>query len=261
MSEFSMTIPSGTTRTFPTAGKYCDKDISITATGGNYDKGVTDGIEAGKQAAYDAFWDSLQQNGNRVSYQSAFGSGWNDENFKPKYDLKPNNANTMFEYSEIVDLKGALERAGVTLDFSGVTNNRLVQMFQGSLIQNVGIVDVTGCAGLASPLGYLFMGGSRLVNIEKWVMTDDGTQKFNETNTFQGCTRLEEIRLEGLLGCSLSFKDCAVLSNASVQSIIDHLKDLTGATAQTLTLHATVGTNLSEEQKAAITAKNWTLVY
>lgn len=51
------------------------------------------------------------------------------------------------------------------------------------------------------------------------------------------------------------------LSADTIQSIIDGLADLTGGTAQTLTLHATVGAKLTETQKATITAKNWKLVY
>lgn len=52
----------------------------------------------------------------------------------------------------------------------------------------------------------------------------------------------------------------AYLSDASIQSIIDGLADLTGDTAKTLTLNG-VGASLTDEQKAAISAKNWTLVY
>lgn len=51
------------------------------------------------------------------------------------------------------------------------------------------------------------------------------------------------------------------LSDETIQSILDGLADLTGGTAQTLTLHATVGAKLTEAQKAAVTSKNWTLVY
>lgn len=53
----------------------------------------------------------------------------------------------------------------------------------------------------------------------------------------------------------------AALTNEGIQAVIDGLADLTGGTAQTLTLHATVGGKLTDEQKASITAKNWTLVY
>lgn len=51
------------------------------------------------------------------------------------------------------------------------------------------------------------------------------------------------------------------LSDASIQSIIDGLADLTGGTAQTLSLHADVGAKLTDAQKAAASAKNWTLAY
>lgn len=46
--------------------------------------------EAGKQAEYDRFWDSFQQNGTRESYYYAFsGPGWTEETLKPKYKVKP----------------------------------------------------------------------------------------------------------------------------------------------------------------------------
>lgn len=50
------------------------------------------------------------------------------------------------------------------------------------------------------------------------------------------------------------------LSDVSIQSIIDGLADLTGGTAKTLTLNG-VGATLTDEQKATVSAKNWTLAY
>ncbi|MBE6983107.1 MAG: hypothetical protein E7435_02320 [Ruminococcaceae bacterium] len=44
-----------------TQGKYCDKNIVITADG------------------MDAFWDAYQQNGERTDYNAGFaGQGWDD---------------------------------------------------------------------------------------------------------------------------------------------------------------------------------------
>ena len=222
-----------------------------------YSKGMEHGTEVGEQAEYNRFWDSLQENGNRTAYNGAFGSIWNDENFKPKYDIKPQNANHIFKYSGIVDLKGDLEKAGVTLDFSGVTFGRFVQMLEASKVENVGVIDTRSGAGFT--INYMFYNADKLKYIEKWILTDDGTQKFGETNTFGVCPSLEEIRLEGLLGCSLSFSSCRFLSNDSVQSIIDHLKDLTGATAQTITFHSDVKANITDEQTQEIWNKNWTI--
>ena len=86
------------------------------------------------------------------------------------------------------------------------------------------------------------------------------TNTFN--STFTQCINLREIRfaVNSIKG-SISFVNSSHLSTDTIQSIIDGLADLTDGTAQTLTLHATVGSKLTDEQKATITAKNWELVY
>ncbi len=84
----------------------------------------------------------------------------------------------------------------------------------------------------------------------------------NINNMFNYNNALKEVRfIANSIPLSISFGYCLLLSDTSIQSIIDGLADLTGGTAQTLTLHATVGAKLTDEQKATITAKNWTLVY
>lgn len=81
-------------------------------------------------------------------------------------------------------------------------------------------------------------------------------------NLFASCAEVQEVRfVENSIKHNINFSSCPKLSDESIQSIIDGLADLTGGTAQTLTLHATVGGKLTDEQKATITAKNWTLVY
>ena len=84
----------------------------------------------------------------------------------------------------------------------------------------------------------------------------------NYMNGFFNCGALVEVRIvPNTIKLSISFANCSNLSSDTIQSIIDGLTDLTGGTAQTLTLHATVGSKLTDEQKATITAKNWELVY
>ena len=81
-------------------------------------------------------------------------------------------------------------------------------------------------------------------------------------NMFGNCISLVYVRFVPLtIPKNISFSKSGSLSDETTQSIIDGLADLTGGTAQTLTLHATVGAKLTDEQKATITAKNWTLVY
>ena len=79
---------------------------------------------------------------------------------------------------------------------------------------------------------------------------------------FNQCVALTNIRVvANSIKFNISFSHSSKLSTDTIQSIIDGLADLTDGTAQTLTLHATVGGKLTDEQKATITAKNWTLVY
>ena len=87
------------------------------------------------------------------------------------------------------------------------------------------------------------------------------TCTFNGYEFYQ-CTALEEIRIKaGTINKSIAFAQSNKLSDASIQSIIDGLADLTGATTQTVTFHADVGNKLTQAQKDTITAKNWTLAY
>jgi hypothetical protein len=209
-----------------------------TAGGGGDDR-YDEGYAAGQQAEYDRLWDSLQLNGNRTDYTGAFGIVWNNDSFKPKYDIRPVNANTMFESSSITDLKAAMENAGVVLDFSQVSYARFTQFLQNSAITRIGVVDTTGTK--AHKINYLFMGATNLREVEKWVITEDGTQQFDASTTFQQCTNLEEIRIEGKLGCSLSLKPCTKLSKASIQSVMNNLYD--DGTGKTLTLSKTAVDN------------------
>lgn len=90
----------------------------------------------------------------------------------------------------------------------------------------------------------------------------DTSYQYCLNNMFNYCNGLKEIRFaEKTIPYQIEFGGCSKLSDESIQSIVDGLKDLTGGTAQTLRLHATVGNKLTNEQKATITAKNWTLVY
>lgn len=72
------------------------------------------------------------------------------------------------------------------------------------------------------------------------------------------CPKLREVRVvPGSLKVSTTIPSSTVLSAESKQSIVDGLADLTGQTTQTLTMKNIV---LTDDQKATITSKNWTLV-
>lgn len=78
-------------------------------------------------------------------------------------------------------------------------------------------------------------------------------------NPFNACNKLEDVRLKKET-LPLSIKVLSeLLSDASIQSIIDGLADLTDLETQTLTFHEGVKAKLTEEQITTITGKNWTL--
>jgi hypothetical protein len=164
----------------------------------------------------------------------------------------------MFLKSNIRDLETALKNSGVVLDTSNCTN--AFRMFNdiGSVndcFETVPELDLRKATNIGDLFGY-----AEFKIVRKIILNDSGTQ--DTSTVFHGGMQcLEEIRFEGVIGRNLRLQWSSKLSDASVQSVIDHLKDLTGATAQTLTFHTTVGAKLTEDQKAAITAKNWTLVY
>lgn len=79
---------------------------------------------------------------------------------------------------------------------------------------------------------------------------------------FASCITLVNFRVvTNSIKISFNVASSPNLSAETIQSIIDGLADLSSGAAQTLTFHATVGGKLTDEQKATITAKNWTLVY
>lgn len=270
MAKIEITLDAGRSTTLLTKGKLCDKNIVVTA-GDNYDagftagyengeedgytdgfndgtnygykmgkddgysdgkiegieQGLTQGIADGKQQAYDEFWDAFQDNGTKTNYVNAFsGSGWKDTNYNPKYPINAtNHAGGIFTYcSQITSTK-------VPIIIDNIAANTMV-----------------------------FFSCSSLKTIPSLKVTD---QVKSYSDWFYNCKALEEINFteDSVIKVNISFPASPLLTTASVNSIIHALKDLTGATAQTLTFHATVGGKLTEEQKAAITAKNWILVY
>lgn len=113
-------------------------------------------------------------------------------------------------------------------------------------------IDISQASGNAKTT---FANAQKLETIHKLIVSET-TPTLNFTN----CNKLANINVEGVIGASWNLAS-SPLENASVQNIIDCLKDLTDAATQTLTLKSDVGENLTDAQKAAITAKNWTLTY
>ena len=198
-----------------------------------YETGLTIGRQEGLQEGREEFWDLYQKNGKRTAYSYAFGGqGWTDTTFTPKYSMKPSSANSIFYSSEITDLKGILESRGLTLDFSSCTG--MTYLFNTSKITRVGVINTKSCSGL----DYLLTNSSQLVSVDKVILKSDGSQTFQNLS-FQNCTKLTEIRFEGVIGRkNFNMESSKNLSRASIESIIGCLSDTTSGISITLSLVA-----------------------
>ena len=211
--------------------------------------------EAGKKAAYDEFWDKVQQNGERKEYNYAFaGVGWTNETFKPKYDIKPTAFVRGMAYSGIRgSLTDILNAQGIVLDTSGL--NYCEYVFDSSVY----ITEIPHIVGNYSFAG-LFLHCNALVTASISVQ-----EKTTLLNTFNNCRSLVNLTIDGTIGyngTNLSWS--TALSKASITGIINALSDNTSG--YTITLSQTAVNNAfgepsnSDEWQALITAKsNWTI--
>lgn len=215
--------------------KIADNEQRVYDAGLNKGKALG-GYDEGAKAERQAFWNVFQNKGDQRDYFWAFGNNKFDNNtYNPIYPLNclvngEQSSNCMYrENKKLTDTK---------VEIIASTKN----------------------------VTYCFLNASALETIRKLTVYE--TTVF--TQTFDGCESLKHINFSGTIGKSISFKSSPYLTTGkegeildgepsnSVQSIIDHLADLTGKTKQTLTLNTQV--KVSEEQIAKINSLNWSLV-
>lgn len=218
-----------------------------------YSNGWDSGYGEGQQSEYDRFWDNFQDYGNRTNYEDAFNAAhgiWNDDTFRPKYDLIFGDGYygySAFKRLSVTNLAETLENLGVQLDTSRCGN--LAYLFQSSTTQRIPTIDCTNAHGNASAgLEYSFFDCGSLHTIDKLIVTE----QLKYVQTFNYCPSLVNIVFDGVIGNDISFRDSTNLSKASITSIVNHLS--TTASGKYLTLSKTAVTNAF----GSTTASAWT---
>lgn len=242
--SFNIEVEGGKTVRLPTAGKYCDRDILVTAKGGAGDY-------------YDTFWDAYQNNGNPVLGEYMFaGNRWTDDIFKPKYDIVVTNGMHLFSGTALTDIIALLKNAGVVFDFSKSTSTSY-------LIQNSNSVTTCPTVDCTSrrSMNYFIIGCGGLRVVEKVILKSDGSQTFTDNYSFNNLPALEEIRFEGVIGQNgFNMQWSTKLSRESIGSIVNALSDTTSGLAVTLSKTAKEAAFTAEEWAALIATKpNWTI--
>lgn len=198
----------------------------LTAIAENQPKIKAQGFEEGKQAEYDAFWDSYQNKGaNKQSVYGSmfFGEAWNDATFKPKYDIKLNNT----------------QSAGKTFYRNAVTNIYQVLTNKGlKIIIGEGCKDAQSMFELCDTREIPPIETSHVTNFNYYAASDgrnvlhtihelDMSSATTAIRPFNKQGALTNITFKGVIPISLDIQH-SPLSPASFKSIIKHLKDYHG---------------------------------
>lgn len=231
IEEKGVTVGDGTIDT------YAEK-ISEISGGGSY---------------YDEFWDNFQENGNRMDYSYAFcGNNFDEELFKPKYDIKPTNAYCMFQKNKnIKNLKALLEEQGLVLDTSECTNFN--SFINESEITHLGVIDARN----ATDINYIFR-LSKIEYIEKFILSEK--TKGLQQNCFSNCYYLKHIIFEGTIAFKLGVANSKNIDHESLMSLINALKDYSedaSGTVWKVELGPTNIAKLTEDEINIANEKGW----
>ncbi len=223
--------------------------------GGDTTQAYNQGVEAGKQAEYDRFWDSYQDKGERKDYGYAFSrSGWNNETFKPKHPIiVKGDGSYMFDRCGLTDFDFVENE--IALDTSGATS--LTYMFRDCKgIKRIGKISTLGYK-LGGDLNRLFYQCTDLETIEEFEVREDIVYE----STFASTLKLKNLTIRGTIGENgFSVANSTELTHDSLMSIINALKDFTGTDeTRTVTLGSTNLNKLTGTEKAIAEAKGWTL--
>lgn len=197
-----------------------------TGTDNTYDtsemaSGVGEVFEAGKKAEYDAFWDRIQQNGNRDFYEYGFYY-WDSEYIRPKHKVVTSNRSRnlcVFAYNRALKKieKEYFDLSNYIPSNDSVNGNYYLFYSCEALeeIEDIGIQ--------AGGYYYAFNSCPKLKRIEVMRCREDGIY----TVPFTACYDLTDITIEGVIGTNFPIP-FSPLSPASLKSIIKHLKNYSG---------------------------------
>lgn len=208
--------------------------------------------EAGKEKEYNDFWDEYLSEKSMQFAHAFAGEGWTDKNFRPNKDIIPRKgANYMFSQSLITNLEALIERQGIVFDLSNA--QRVDYMFSNckSLTQ---LPVLNFSKATANSFQQTFYYCTNLHTIRKLILPVENANRTNlYLNTFNNCSSLANIEVEGNIVQTISFAD-SPLTVESMKSIISCLKDFTGTSnkfSYTVTFKSTAFDALEAEGATA----------
>lgn len=219
-----------------------------------FPEGFVSAISNISDDALGTFWDIFQNNGNRRNYQFGFsGTGWTDENFRPKYDiiLIGYNAGMFRTCTNITDLYTTTVERGIQFDTSQATalNEGFASCTNLMRIPPINVSNATNISGMC-------ISCRNLITIDKLTVTEN--VKWT-TTVFQDCEKLENLIIEGIIGQDgFDVHWSTNLSKTSIESI---MTAITTTKAITVTFSKTAVDKAFETSEGAndgSTSTEWT---
>lgn len=187
-----------------------------------YGAGFTAGQAQGGGGTDDAFWDAIQDNGNRLAYPYIF-LNWTDEFYNPKYPIVCNGS------SSYKGVNGTYAAWGAFAN-SSITDTKVPITLTKTRADNV----FDSCINL------------RIIRS----LTVNNLERFS--NTFRKCGALEELNLYGTVDINgFDLQHSIKLNKESIESVIGCLSTTTSGLTVTLSKTAV------ESAFGSITATEW----
>jgi hypothetical protein len=210
-----------------------------------YTEGKAEGIEQGYENGF--------SDGNLLYYAGCFDATFDNVTFPENYNMvlrvKKFSATAYRTFALAKNLKSVKI---ITDDKESPIS--LNQVFREC--PNLEIVDLTECSRKICKADYAFFQSNKIIS----VLGALDLSKITDTANYAFFFNVRDLEFVPNTIYKSIRVSSANLTEASKESIINGLADLTGGTAQTITLNG-VGAKLTAEQKARIAAKNWTLAY
>lgn len=214
--------------------------------------GVTQVYDAGKQAQYDDFWDSVQNCGNRTAYAYGFRN-WGNEYIRPKYKITPASVQT-YLFAGCTNLKTIepeyFDFSNLMPTFTSYNGDVYAMYANCKSLEVARDLNIPACT-----YGYTYQNCESLHTIE--IMRSDARSTYD--GTFINCTSLKNVMFEGVIGSSINMLSCP-LTTESLKSVISCLKDYSGTDSEykyTIIFKASAFNALETEGAASPNNNTW----
>lgn len=224
-----------------------EAEVKLDGYQQGYDEGYTDG----------SFWWQRVRDFNRLFYMAEF-----PENTELILDISNDwRLLATNESNRYYDLQYAFGSCKGLKSIKIVASEKLPMVIQYAFSGTNGaeIVDLSNCP-LIRDMRFAFQYNYNLKEIVGELDCSYLISSGINSNSFTSTFNLETIRFKvNTISFSIGFANSSRLNDDSIKSIINGLADLTSGTQQTLTLHSTVKSKLTNEQIKTVYAKNWNI--